>query len=306
MQKEMQNKITRLLYELNALDKGTICLEDMAAEIGVSVRTMQRDMKDIQEAEFPLYCPEPGQYAFMEGFSLEKMQLSDKEASMLVFMNEVAASLGSNFDASFRALKKRMINAGAESPFFVKINAGEDYPDTPLVRELTTCVKTKEKATVCYEGGNRACYPVRPLKILWVEGFWYLLALTSDDKLLKFRLEKITSVTPMGQFFTYDSNIENIIRQGTNIWFGRERDLNVLLEVSAQGAKYFHHKNYFPMQKIEKEYADGRLLISCKATCEEEIFHTILHWLPELKIKEPKSLADNVIQALKNWLKENE
>ena len=47
MQKEMQNKLTRLLYELNALDKGTIHLADMAAEVGVSVRTLQRDMNDI-------------------------------------------------------------------------------------------------------------------------------------------------------------------------------------------------------------------------------------------------------------------
>lgn len=60
MQKEMHNKIIRLLYELNALDKGAICLADMAAEIGVSLRTLQRDMRDIQEADFPLYCPAPG------------------------------------------------------------------------------------------------------------------------------------------------------------------------------------------------------------------------------------------------------
>ena len=76
MQKEMHNKLTRLLYELNTLDKGPINLIDMAAEVGVSVRTLQRDMNDIDEAEFPLWNPAPGTYAFVKGFSLEKMQIS--------------------------------------------------------------------------------------------------------------------------------------------------------------------------------------------------------------------------------------
>ena len=71
----MQNKITRLLYELNTLDKGPVCLADMADELGVSLRTLQRDMNTIQEADFPLYCPRAGEYAFMEGFSLEKAQM---------------------------------------------------------------------------------------------------------------------------------------------------------------------------------------------------------------------------------------
>ena len=58
MQKEMHNKITRLLYELNALDKGAICLADMATEIGVSLRTLQRDMRDTRSG-LPALLPNP-------------------------------------------------------------------------------------------------------------------------------------------------------------------------------------------------------------------------------------------------------
>lgn len=39
MQKDMQHKLTRLLYELNALDKGPIQLSALALEVGVTVRT---------------------------------------------------------------------------------------------------------------------------------------------------------------------------------------------------------------------------------------------------------------------------
>ena len=304
MQKEMQNKVTRLLLELNELDKGEICLSDLAAELGVSTRTLQRDMRTIQEADFPLYCPTPGTYAFMEGFSLEKMKLSDREASMLVFMSEIANSLGNNFGASFDLLKKRLLGTEEKSPFFVKFSGGEDYPDTPLTREISACIRAREKVTVCYAGGNRACYPVRPLKMLWVDGFWYLLALTDNDKLLKFRLEKISSATPLGKFFKYTADIEKIIREGTNIWFDKERTLEVEMEISSVVAKYFKARSYFPLQKIKEEQPDGRLIITCRASNTEEIIHTIFHWIPEIKVLSPKELGEEVKNKLKEYLKE--
>ena len=305
MQKEMHNKITRLLYELNALDKGTICLADMAADFGVSLRTLQRDMRDIEEADFPLYCPEPGHYAFMEGFSLEKMKLSDREASLLIVMHEVACSLGNNFDTSYSLLKKRLLGKEEESPFFIKFASGEAFPDTPLTQAIAQCIRAKEKINICYKGGRRACYGVRPLKLLWVEGFWYLLSLTDDDKLLKFRLEKITSATPLDTFFRYTADIERLIRQGTNIWFDKERPLSLRLELSAQIAKYFKIKDYFPMQKIEKELPDGRLLISSRAVNEQEVIPTILHWIPHIKVKEPQALAREINHILQDYLAQN-
>lgn len=298
----MHNKLTRLLYELNALDKGQIRLKDMAAETGVAVRTIQRDMNDIQEADFPLWNPDPGVYAFTEGFSLERMKLSSAEASILVLMSDMASSLGGNFGHSFAMLKNRLLMP-QDNPFFIKMNSGEMYKDTPITRTLEECVREREWVTVCYKGGKMACYPVRPLKLMWVDGFWYLLALTDDDKLLKFRLEKITSATAMNKPFKYNKNIDKILRESTNIWFEKDRPLEVTLEVSAECAKYFKRKTYFPLQKVEKELKDGRIILSCKAAKENEILPTILHWLPHIKVLFPASLHKRVKDVLNDYLR---
>lgn len=303
MQKEMHNKLTRLLYELNALDKGQIRLKDMADETGVVVRTLQRDMKDIDDAGFPLWNPAPGVYAFNKGFSLERMKLSSAEASILVLMSDMASSLGGNFAHSFMLLKNRLVALPQDNPFFIKVSSGEIYKDTPITRTLEECVRGREYVTVCYKGGRKACYPVRPLKLLWVEGFWYLLALTDDDKLLKFRLEKITSATEMGKFFKYNKNIDKILKESTNVWFEKERPLAVTLEVSAECAHFFKNKTYFPLQKVEKELKDGRILLSCKAAKEEEILPTILHWLPHIKVVSPESLHKRVKDVLSDYLR---
>ncbi len=303
MQKEMHNKLTRLLYELNALDKGQIRLKDMAVETGVAVRTIQRDMNDIQEADFPLWNPDPGVYAFTEGFSLERMKLSSAEASILVLMSDMASSLGGNFGHSFTMLKNRLLATPQDNPFFIKMTQGEQYKQTPITRTLEDSIRAREWVTVCYKGGSQACYPVRPLKLLWSEGFWYLLSLTDDDKLLKFRLEKITSAKEMGKFFKYDKNIDKTLKESTNIWFEKERPLAVQLEVSAECAHFFKQKNYFPLQKLEKELKDGRVVISCKAAKEEEILPTILHWLPHIKVVAPASLHKRVKDVLNDYLR---
>lgn len=303
MQKEMHNKLTRLLYELNALDKGAIRLTDMAAETGVAVRTIQRDMNDIQEANFPLWNPEPGVYAFIEGFSLERMQLSSAEASILVVMSDIASSLGGNFGQSFEALKLRLTESTQNNPFFIKMTPGEQYRQTPITRTLEDAIRAREWVTICYKGGKMADYLMRPLKLMWVEGFWYLLALTTDDKLLKFRLEKITSAKATNKPFKYNKNIDKILRESTNIWFEKDRPLEVTLEVSAECAKYFKRKTYFPLQKVEKELKDGRIVISCKAAKEEEILPTILHWLPHIKVISPTSLHNRVKDVLNDYLR---
>lgn len=157
MQKEMQNKITRLLYELNALDKGPVCLAGMAEDLGVSLRTLQRDMNTTQEAEFPPYCPRAGEYAFMEGFSLEKARLSDKEASMLVFMSETAKSLGKAFGNSFDLFKKRLLGTEEDSPFFIKLSGGEEYPDTALTKKLSECIRAEANAPAIPSGHSNCC-----------------------------------------------------------------------------------------------------------------------------------------------------
>lgn len=303
MQKEMQNKLTRLLYELNALDKGAIRLKDMAEEVGVAVRTLQRDMNEIEDANFPLWNPEPGVYAFIEGFSLERMQLSSAEASILVVMSDIASSLGGNFGQSFEALKLRLTESTQNNPFFIKMTPGEQYKQTPITRTLEDSIRAREWVTVCYKGGKQACYALRPLKLLWSEGFWYLLSLTDDDKLLKFRLEKISSAKEMGKFFKYDKNIDKILKESTNVWFEKERPLAVQLEVSAECAHFFKQKNYFPLQKLEKELKDGRVVISCKAAKEEEILPTILHWLPHIKVVSPATLHARVKDVLNDYLR---
>ena len=127
--------------------------------------------------------------------------------------------------------------------------------------------KTPEK-----EGDYRVC----PLKILFFDGFWYLLAqVDGKDWIIKFRLENIKKIELLDEYFTPPRNLNTFLDQSVNIWFTEKRDKQVVLKVDKEAAKYFKQQVYFPLQKITKENRDGSLRIETKICRNEEILRII-------------------------------
>ena len=87
------NKMSAIIFILNKLDCGYVTTKQLAEELNVSTKSIQRYLREIEIADFPLWNPAKGTYAFMEGFSLQKMQLSDTEAGLLVLLNSFVDSL---------------------------------------------------------------------------------------------------------------------------------------------------------------------------------------------------------------------
>jgi predicted DNA-binding transcriptional regulator YafY len=303
MNKEMQGKITRILYLLNEFDKGTVNLSKQAENLGFTSRTLQRDIKAIEGAGFPLYCPKPGLYAFEETFSLSKMKISDKEASLLVFMSESAIALGEDFAKSFSDLKNKFINMREDSAFFMKLPTGAQYNTSAITHTIERAINEKKLLSIYYTGGTKpGYYKVNPLKIAWYEGFWYLLGIGTQDVLFKLRLEQITKAKPLDITFKYTGNINKTLKESINIWFEEKRNIGVMLEVSKEIAGYFKNKEYFPLQKIKKENKDGSLRITCKAAKFAEITPIILHWLPNITVIAPKELGEDIKKKIALYL----
>ena len=74
------HKMAGLLVILNKLDKGEVTTKQLAEDLEVSTRTIQRYINEIELAQFPIVLLKLGTYSFQEWHSLGRMQLSDKEA----------------------------------------------------------------------------------------------------------------------------------------------------------------------------------------------------------------------------------
>ncbi|MBR3627578.1 MAG: WYL domain-containing protein [Elusimicrobia bacterium] len=296
------NKISAIIFILNKLDGGTVTTKGLAEELNVSTKSIQRYIREIENAEFPLYNPQKGAYAFSEGFSLQKMLLSDTEAGLLVLLNSFVDSLkNKKIDKSFDIFRKRILSENTDSPFFIKFQTGPKYEITEKTKTIEKAIKENEYLTI-ESVYNKKIQNLKPIKIAYFEGFWYLICLLGQkNKVLKYDINNIKTITPMNKQFEITKDITKILKESTNIYFEMERKIKVTLFAAKKAAKYFKVKKYFPLQKITKENKDGSLILECKIAKEEEILPTIFHWLPYVKVMEPKWLDDTIRKILKQY-----
>ncbi|OGW69651.1 MAG: hypothetical protein A2036_01720 [Omnitrophica bacterium GWA2_50_21] len=302
-------KIFRLLHILNRLDAGkNVAIPELAGEFNVSLRSVQRDIKLLNETGFPLVARENGKYSFVEGFSLKKAMLSKEEASILSFICDMVQPLGSMFEESFRGILRKVLSQGQESTFYVKMPAGFKLEkDTPFHREIEAAVDSANKVSVDYENqeGMKRTFVVSPLKMIFYDGFWYVLSL--EDKrhgLIKLRLDNIKGVQELDESFNVSQNLKAMLDESVNVWFPEERNQRVLLEVSPLATRYFRRKVYFPLQKIVKEHKDGRLILETMVSSQfMEILPTIKQWIPHIKVLSPQSLKAQIKDLISEYQK---
>lgn len=305
---DYDKRIHRLLSILNRLDSGRKVLSrELAEEFNVSIRSIQRDIAILTSTGFLISSSQKGVYAFEEGYSLKKMKLTNEEASLLTFLCEISQSLGDKFSGSFESIFKKVIQQEFDSPFYAKMPEGVKLDNRqPFVKDLEEAIDECQQIEFSYlsQGDIVKSYKADPLKIIYFDGFWYLMArIGAKDKIFKFRLEKIKDLKILRSDFVPPKNLKIMLDQSVNIWFSENRDKKVTLKVDKLVAQYFKQKTYFPVQKIIKTNKDGSLIIETRTNQYEEIMHIIMHWIPHIKVIAPKELIGEVKKRLNAYLK---
>lgn len=303
MQGEILNKVRRLLYILNELDQGEIWVSAIAEDLNVTVRTVQRDLRILEDAGFPFANTKKGAYCFVEGFSLQRMRVTAREAAILALMGDVAHSLGGDFSDTFKNLRGKVMEPSRGNPFFIKIAKGQAFKDPELMKTLEEAINNRNHIVIKYENSPLSGRTISPLKIAWFNGFWYLLAYGKDETILKLRLDKIKSAKPLATHFSRPQKLEKILRDSASIWFEENRKIKVNLTVDGEVAQYFKKREYFPKQKIVKIAKDGSLTVECAVGRFEEVLPTILEWIPYVVVQQPQELKDLVTNKINQYTK---
>jgi len=303
--KSYDKKIFRLLYCLNKLDRGgKVCTRELSREFNVSLRTVQRDLELLNMAGFPLAPSDKGTHSFADGFSLKKLMLSKEEASLLSFMLEVSKSLGRDFEESFGRLLKKVLTPEAEPMFYAKIPEGIKMDKQyPFMNDLKAAVNQHKKCEVHYVTEDKdKRFAIHPLKVIFFDGFWYLLVRTDEDeRIIRLRLECIRQIIPKTQKFEVPVNLKAMLDESVNIWFSDQRNKKVLLKVDKEAARFFKTKKYLPLQKIVKQNKDGSMLVQAMVAQDMEVLPTILLWIPYVRVITPKKLALDIKDVVREY-----
>jgi len=294
-------KIFRLLRILNKLDADKrVKTAQLSGEFNVSLRTVQRDIDLLGQAGFALQPGDRGEYSFMEGCSLRQMPLSCEEASLLIFLCEVAKSMGGVFETSFRSIFHKVMLSGKrrDSPYYAMLpQTRMSKAETDFSRRLETAIEERRKTEIVYLRGDNTsrAYKIWPLKLVFHDGSWYLLTRYDGTAYYpKFRLDKIEKLTVLGEGFSDSRDIRKMLSDSTNVWFKERRTIKARLKAAKSCAVFLRKQPAFPLQKIVGEHKDGSVTLETTLSHFMEALPVILSWLPHITVISPKELKRQV------------
>lgn len=99
MNKNDSKRISRLTEIITQLQtKRLLTASELAAKFSVSIRTIYRDIRVLEEAGIPIYVEEGKGYGIMEHFRLPPVMFTESEANALITAEQLVLS---NKDSSF-------------------------------------------------------------------------------------------------------------------------------------------------------------------------------------------------------------
>ncbi len=291
------NRINQI-YEMLKNNTHGMTISELSKELDVSTKTIQRDLYEVLSTYG----------AIKEGRTwkidpkLKEDNLASNEKMILGILDEMAKGAGKIFYSKAHSLLSQ-VTQQLEHPIFANIN-GEylEEKSIALFEEIEKSIKEKVEIKFDYEKYN---FHVKPLKLAFFDGFWYLLALHIGEKEIfkKYHLKSIKNVQILEYTFEIPQIVEDRLRYANSVWFNLDEQFCVRLFIDKNVRKYFERK---PLkgQTIIGVDKDGSIEIEIKITNEMEIIPLILYYIPYIKVIEPQWLADGVKEKVQGYLKE--
>jgi predicted DNA-binding transcriptional regulator YafY len=214
------DRLVALVLLLQA--RGRVTAGRLAAELGVSARTVYRDLAALSAAGVPVFAEAGpgGGCQLVDGYRFPLRGLREEEAEALLILGvpPVLRDLGLD-DAVSAAHRKIQITAGLHSDTegrdrLTGPQPGEglvhlDMPrwfrspePVPQLRTLAEALRQRRKLVLEYRA-NGAAVPrtVAPLGLVNKAGTWYLVAMTGNGRVLVFRAGRITGARASAESF---------------------------------------------------------------------------------------------------------
>lgn len=286
------------IYEILKQSHGGISIQELSSKMGVSSKTIQRDLYDV--------LTEFGAIKSGRMWKLDTRQASDalssNERIILGILDEMAKNAGSSFYGKAHSLLKQL-SQQLEHPIFTNVSS-ESLEEKHI--ELFSAIEQaiKDRYTICFEY-KKHTFHIKPLKLAFFDGFWYVLALDIDDedKFKKFHLKSVKNLSLTKEPFGLNPLLEERLKKANSIWFDLDEELfNVHLLVDKEIMTYFERK---PLkgQSVAGKDPDGSTEIVVSISHEMEIIPLIFWYLPHIKVLEPQWIADIVKKKTKSYLK---
>jgi len=298
-QKSSLYRTIEILKELNEGKK--LCVSYLALQYDVNKRTIQRDLKLINEIFGDFMTKEGECYQGHKKILLQELL----HATDLMTLANIAKLFDITNKTSLISIKTDALIKNSMSVYDFKSRPFEVIKDKELLKKLEHAIKFKKEVILKYQGKYTIKEHIyHPYKIIFLsENFYVVGENIKTGYVESLRVSLIKELEYTSKNFYKHQNIENFIHDIQTPWTRFEAKKTVVkLYVYQEVAKYFILKKYLPTQKIAEKFDNGDIEIHYHITNIKELEELVIKWLPNIRIIEPKALADMVREVLLNKL----
>lgn len=289
-------RLAQMLVKLNQGEK--LDPRALADEFGVNMRTVQRDLNE-RFAYLPLEKTD-GRY-HLDPTYLGKLNTKDIDRfAGLAGVRGLFPSLADDF-------LRDIFDSRIQSALLVKGHHYENLSGKEKIfRDLEKAIIGRRQISFDYAKpeGLKPFTAIAPYKLINHKGIWYLSG-QDGDKLKAFSLTKISGLLTLETSFNWDAKIDNQLTEDDGIWLSEEKQ-EIVIQVRAEVAGYFKRRKLIANQVIEKELADGGLIISAKVGHTNQVLPIVRYWIPHLRIISPEGLQAELEKGLAVYLGQGE
>jgi len=188
----------------------------------------------------------------------------------------------------------------------------ETIEEKEVFKTLKRAVKNREYAKVTFKGSDTPQDNLKCLKLIFMEGNWYLAYVDETNKTKFGRISFMSKVEYAAKKECFQKStvlkqmafLKNI--QNAMTLYGKPKK-TARLKVSGYASKYFSKgmKKFLTSQKFEQVLDDGSVIFTLEYTQPLEVLPFIQGWLPNMTILEPEELKEQYLEKLKTTLQKH-
>jgi len=306
-----------LLRMLSALHHGAT-VKELASEMGVSQKTIRRDLECFQQAGFPL-CESVEDHGrkkwhVQSDRSQPGLSFALDEAIALYLARRLMEPLAGTllWDAVQRAFRKIKTMLGPQAlkyigqfgQMFHQTTVGvSDYAEkSELIDQLMIGIEDKRAVFITYQSlqsTEPVTYDIYPYGLAYHRGSLYLIGFAPDRREIRhWKVDRIeeAEVTPVHFSRPENFDLRAHLAKSFGVFHG-EGEVHIKVRFSSAVARYVRESHWHQSQKLSAQ-KDGSLIAEFDLANTEEIQHWIQSFGKHAVVLEPDQLRADIMSEL--------
>lgn len=212
-------RITAILVHLQS--KKIVTAKEIANSFEISLRTVYRDIKTLQEAGVPIGSENGIGYFIVDGYSLPPIMITEEEANALIvseklILNQGDISLKKDFNSLLLKIQSVLKNVQKDNllklTYRIERSSKKEVYESNWLSILQKSITSTKVLKIDYHSiynDEKTLREIEPLGVYYTDKAWIIVAYCRlRKKIREFRLDRIIDINTTSQTFDYQKDFK--------------------------------------------------------------------------------------------------